>query len=268
MLYTTDKQKELLRKIVEGYEDSGKIGDKYILRMVLDVTNNAALEWNVDDSVTTLYNDDPNKMLDFIGCLGLIDYLLKNNFIYIHSAKSWVSNKCVIATNATTRDKVSELAQAFTEFEYFYKTSESTECPAINKSKINTDICNTVELCSNSLVYPMPYLVNYVENDFKTEEELRFESQMSDTQTQHDQTMKIAKRTLSITQGALFVAFVAAMFPMMSETLDLFAKKDMTIRELNDSIKAISTHFESAQIQNDTLKRQFDIKENVIKPDQ
>lgn len=271
MLYTTDKQKELLRKIVEDYDDYGKIGNKYILRMVLDVTNNAALEWNVDDSVTNLYNDDPNKMLDFIGCIGLIDYLLKNNLIYIHSSRRNLSaDKHVVATNAATIEQVIELigidnAKSLGENKYFYKKSNGIFSILTNKSILRTDLCKKVDFFGDSLVYPMPYLVEYVEKGFKTEEELRFDSQMNDTQNKHAQAMDTAKRTLRWTRMAFFIAFVAAMFPMISETLDLLAKKDMTIRELNDSMKSLYTHFESAQIQSDTLKQRFDDKENVSK---
>lgn len=261
MLYTTEKQKELISKIVEGYEDYEKLGDKLILRMILDITGNAALEWDVDRSLTLLYNDRSNKTLDFIGCLGLIDYLQKNNLIYIHSAKSFVSNKCVVATNVITRKNASELAQTLGEFKYFYKTSENIEIPVINESKINTDICSSIEYYSNSLVYPMPCLVNYVKKRFKSEEQVRFEEQMNDTQSKHEQTMLKAQETLYWTRWAFFAALIPSLFNIYS----FFA--DMTIRELNSTIKEQTLpEVINANLTNDTIKAFIVNQPKDVKP--
>lgn len=261
MLYTTEKQKELLRKIVEDYDDYGKIGDKYILRMVLDVTNNAALEWDLDDSVTALYNDNPNKMLDFIGCIGLIDYLLKNNLIYIHSSRRNLSaNKHVVATNAATIEQVIEFigvenAKPFGDSKYFYKNTDGIFAVLTNKSVLRTDLCKKVDFLGDSLVYPMPYLVEYVRKGFKTEEQLRFEEQMKDTQDKHTMSVKTAVKTLHWTQGAFGVALLSTLIAIIISVYDLFSQKDLSIRDLNNTIKEQKPpEVINARLTDDTIK--------------
>lgn len=252
MFYTTEKQKELIKRIVDGYEDYEKLGDKLVLRMILDITNNAALEWNVKSRTTVLYNDGCNNMLDFIGCIGLIDFLLKNSLIYIHSQEDASRRKSIVATNAIPRDKARGRDIMPGSAKYFYKSKNDIEIPAINTSILATDICKKIESLSNSLVYPMPFLVDYVNHDFKTEEQLKFEKQMDDTHTKHKEAMRIADNTLKWTQKAFFVAFMSTLATFIVGILEI---KDITIRELNNTIKEKNIpEVIETKLHNDTIK--------------
>lgn len=207
-----------------------------------------------NDETMVLYNDNPDKMLDFIGCIGLIDFLLKKNLIYIHSQKDASVSKVIVATNAIPQNGASELFKEIKGIKYYYK-SKGKEFPAINKSILNTNICKLVESLGNSLVYPMPLLIDYVNNDFKTEEQLSLEKQMKDTQKKHDQTMKTADNTLYWTRLAFVAAFVSTLCVIGFELYDRYIEKDLSIRELNKTIKeskipAVIT----TKIENDTIK--------------
>lgn len=251
MFYTTEKQKRLLSRIVEDYDNHEKLGDKFILRMILDITDNAALEWDVNNSTLILYNNDPNKALDFIGCIGLIDYLLKENLVYIHSQEDTTPHKLVLANNAIPKGKAHELSRGISEETDYFYMKEECEYPATNRIELKTDICRKVESFSNSLVYPMPYLVDYVKKDYKTEEQLMFEEQMTDAQVKHSQAMKIAKRTLHITQ----FAFLAALIPVVFEMYDRRYGNDLTVKELSKTLMENNVpDVINAKLSNDTIK--------------
>lgn len=254
MLYTTEKQKELLKRIVEDYNNFEKLGDRFILRMVLDITCNAAVEWDVNDKTTKLYNDDPNKMLDFIGCIGLIDFLLKNNLIYLHSQEDTSVHNSVTATNAVPRDAQNKFLEGNEMIKYCYVDND-IRIPVLNISILKTNICKLVKSLSNSLVYPMPFLVDYVNNDFKTNEQLNFEKQMKEAQKEHAQTMGTAKKTLKWTRWAFLAALLATLASIGFEIYDRFIDKDLSIRELNETIEeykipAVIT----TKIENDTIR--------------
>lgn len=254
MFYTTITQKELIQRIVDDYDNYGKLRNKFILRMILDITKNAALEWDMNDETTMLYNDDPNKMLDFIGCIGLIDFLLKNNLIYIHSQEDTSVKNCVMATNTKLQDEIGDFVKVNESDKYYYVTDDKAY-PVSNIIILKTNICKLIKSLSNSLVYPMPSLVDYVNNDFKTNEQLNFEKQMKETQKGHVQAMKTANNTLKLTRCAFVAALLATIASIGFELYDRFIEKDLSIRELNKTIEeykipaAIPT-----KIENDTIK--------------
>lgn len=254
MFYTTITQKELIQKIVDNYENYEELRNKFVLRMILDITENAALEWNLNDETTVLYNDGSNKMLDFIGCIGLIDFLLKNNLIYIHSQKNTSVDRFVVATNAISKKTANEVSNYITEAKYYYLYN-GKEIPAKNKSILKTNICKLVESLSNSLVYPMPSLVDYVNNDFKTNEQVNFDKQMKEVQKEHAQTMGTANNTLKWTRWAFFAALSATIVSIGFELYDRFINKDLSIRELNKTIEEYKIPVViTTKIENDTIK--------------
>ena len=254
MFYTTNTQKELIQSIVDDYDNYEKLRNKFILRMILDITKNAALEWDMNDETTMLYNDDPNKMLDFIGCIGLIDFLLKNNLIYIHSQEDTSVKNCVMATNTMLQDEKNKVLRVNENVKYYYVT-ENKGYPVSNIIILKTNICKLIKSLSNSLVYPMPSLVDYVNNDFKTNEQLNFEKQMKESQKEHAQAMETANNTLKWTRWAFVAALLATIASIGFELYDRFIEKDLSIRELNKTIEeykipAVIT----TKIENDTIK--------------
>lgn len=71
---------------------------------------------------------------------------------------------------------------------------------------LHNDFAYDLDKCGLSLIYPLPLAASYVDNGFKTDEQLNLESQLSDTKA----SLKWAKRTFWITVGALIATLVIA----------------------------------------------------------
>lgn len=71
---------------------------------------------------------------------------------------------------------------------------------------LHNDFAYDLDKCGLSIIYPLPLAASYVDNGFKTDEQLNLESQLSDTKA----SLKWAKRTFWITVGALIATLAIA----------------------------------------------------------
>lgn len=220
-----------------------------------------ALEW--DTSSARIMYDKGIKTEALLGhlfdVLSLVKYLDDNGFIFLsknnhpQTEANKIYNKDMYDINADG-EYWSRCRDAGITIRTMEVTYESESVSGFSNYDITTLYCDFSILLNkyaHGLVYPSQILVEYVQNDFKTEEQLKFEQQMSDTQIKHAEAMRTARYSLRLAIGA----FVVALIPTCCSVVDRCSEKDMTIRELNSTIKTLPIpNTIKAELQNDTIK--------------
>lgn len=170
-----------------------------------------------------------DKLLEIIF---LLDYLSDNMYIGIYSRSS--KQNAIYSRRKYIYDRETGCVEK--------RTSPLTSVLLpIVRANIGTTLSKKVCEYANSYFFVSESLKELVKNDFKTEEQIRFETQLFDNQAKHDNEMKIANKTLCWTRWA----FIVALIPAILSIVGMLSDKDKIILEVtcaelsNDSTKTI-----------------------------
>ena len=97
-------------------------------------------------------------------------------------------------------------------------------------------------------------IVKLVENEFLTDEQLRFKQQMDDATTKHKEAMPKAKTQIRFSQGAFYVALLAFLVSLVSAIITQCSNDNKLIRDEIHSVKTETPKLMNQKIKNDTLK--------------
>lgn len=235
----TEKEKAIVTALVQNYQPDStlKIGDiLMVLYPIKAIGKNESPELEAKKlspkelpQVWVEYEYDPQKdfSVDFYEAILLICYLIDKNYLIIN-------NFSFIGDTIGEFTIKMECGSCRTEIRNFFDVFPYSMWTLLNGTFIVTNA-----------------LIDYAK-DFKTIEQRRFEEQMYDTQAKHKEAMRIANRTLRCTQLAFFVALIST---LSTFTIGIFEKKDMTIRELNNTIKEKNIpEVVETKLRNDTIK--------------
>lgn len=243
-----DREKDIIRYLV----NIENLREYAIVKLIDEYVNVCVIAWDSQYKSISIYSkenrhaieDSYNKLLELIF---LLDYLRSNMYISIYSLTGERTN-AIYDRKKYRFDETKEFVE---------EISPNDKVDAISPSTlvVNTDIGKIISLYAQSAFYVSGNLREFVRNNFKSDEQLRFEEQMNDTKMKHDQAMNTAKNTLYWTRGAFVVAFISTIVTFIIGTCESLSQKDLTIRELNNTLinKKIPDII-NAKLTNDTIK--------------
>ena len=97
-------------------------------------------------------------------------------------------------------------------------------------------------------------IVKLVENNFLTNEQIRFKKQMNDAQQKHEESMFEAKKQTKYSQGAFYMAIAAFIVSLCSPIFSKYFNNDELIRKEIRSVRTQTPKLINQQIKNDTLR--------------
>lgn len=103
-------------------------------------------------------------------------------------------------------------------------------------------------------LYVSPALVELVNDDFKTHDQIRFEKQLKDSQQKHEESMLEAKKQTNYAQWAFYAAMGALIVSLSSTIITQCSNDNELIRNEIRSTKTETPKLINQQIKNDTLK--------------
>ncbi len=184
----TDREKQLMKSFVElkNNNDFAKLQVAYWIKDYLDCF---ALSWEIQPQCKlTFYREsqvantklsfDKNyqKLVDFIY---FIQELKTNGFIkYQYSTASQKENT-IRQLYDTRKYTYSDKLNIF-----FQKSEDNSNLVTVklaSKSVVHLDFAKDLEECYNAIIYPLPVLKNFVNNNFVIEEKKRFNKSLRAT---------------------------------------------------------------------------------------
>lgn len=204
-----EKEKSIIKKLVEakGTKESAIIGliDEYINVYVVrwdDVYSKLEICGHKDIDIIDRYN----ALLELIF---LLDYLRSNRYISIY-------NFSIKIENSIHHKKYKIVEREDGTISAIIRKDEGcdTYFTDIKSFIVYTDLGRKISLYAKSAFFVSENLRDFVKNDFKTQEQLRFEKQM-----------KTAKDTLCWTQWALFVALLPSFVALIKFIYDMELQK-------------------------------------------
>lgn len=191
----TPKEQELLRQIVT-LKKEGKLSYLQAGKFLKKELSCFALKWQTKPNVQlTIYvapEEDAAKSevhksyFDVSDFVYFIKELHINNFIELQTLQSKNKEENIDDDSMMLYDRdiyeynkdTDEFWTKETETEFMGKKCKMKALAYIkNKSVVYLDIVQNLNKYANAIIYPLPRLIDYVEHDFKTIEQRRFEKQ-------------------------------------------------------------------------------------------
>lgn len=132
------------------------------------------------------FKTDKNALSEFFEVISTLDYLEKNNLIFVHS-------------NYDSPQKGNFVSKNITEELLNTKTTE------FDIQHIPTNVFELIERYKISYLIVCPELKNISENNFKTDEQINHEEELAESKRQ----TRIAKYSFYLAFGALLFSFIA-----------------------------------------------------------
>lgn len=273
--YYTDIEKKMVNYFVDHYQE--KILFYEFIAKNMDAV---AIELLADDSFAIVSNQDleikeySKAERSVIDIICFIEYLLKENLItlFAYSKDQIDSNTKAIRIYDREKYKYNETIDSpqkdnlsLEEFFAAIKSGRYT-VPIKENGRQGEAVLYGHKLISqgsisdfikgnfNTFMYPSTLLIELANSKFKTPEQIRFETQLDDTQRKHKEIMCKTRWALGISFAGLVTALI---LPFCTKTT--LAEKD----EIINSIQSVKTEFPTViktKITNDT------IKVDVVKP--
>lgn len=220
----TESEKEFIKRIVSIHKEKGinSIPELQVAKLLHEDLKFFAIKWETTPvPQITIYipksktlSEKQVEILYFqiSNYIYFIEELTQLGFIKLQNIPSEKKEKFTILYD---RDKYEYIAENNTflqdmpklkvgDSEYHAKGVISLE----GWQTFHSDFALDLEKCGLAVIYPLPLACSYVDNGFKTDEQLSIESQLSDTKA----SLKWTKRTFGITVGALIATLAIARF--------------------------------------------------------
>lgn len=102
-------------------------------------------------------------------------------------------------------------------------------------------------------LYVSPALVELVDDNFKTHDQIRFEGQMSDALQKHKESMHESKKQTKYAIGAFIVALLAFLVSLVSAIITQYSNDNKLLRNEIRSVKLETPRLVNQQINRDTI---------------
>ena len=221
MIYSKE-QRELLEYIAST---NNLCAPSTNIRKIMEIVHLDVIEFNKDKNQVSFYTSETNNAMlaqNFIQCLVVLDKLEKDNLIFIE--KGYIKgkqnsdikrNSNVILSKNMKPEQLQIVNQILPSKLGKYWNKESN---------YSIDYCgyrqtNSYELIkkyADAIIYPTPELIEFVENGFKTPEQVRFEKQLEIERSNHNITINWTRYTL-IT--AIIVPLLVCIIEKFSEPM-------------------------------------------------
>lgn len=243
------------KKIIQYLVDAKNLRNQTIIELIDRYVNVCVITWDSKYTSIKIYSKEgldtiEDRYCDLLDLIFLLDYLRSEKYIDIYTIKKEPINAIYDKSKYrfdTSADPITEIIELN---------------PVGGHSIINpdtfliyTNLGEVIYEYSQSAFHVRESLKELVRNDFKTEEQIKFEKQLDDSQSKHNEAMITAKNTLFWTQFAFVVAFLSTLFAIIIGLVDRCSEKDLTIRELNKTlIENKIPDVISTKLSNDTIK--------------
>lgn len=220
----TDSEKEFIKRIVSIHREKGinSVPELQVAKLLREDLNFFAIKWETTPKPQiTIYipkskqlseKQVGNLYFQISDYIYFIEELTQLGFIKLQNIPSEKKENFTILYD---RDKYEYVAEDNTfwqdmsnvkigDTKYHTKGVISLE----GWQTFHSDFALDLEKCGLAVIYPLPLACSYVDNEFKTDEQISLEKQLSDTK----KSLKWTKRTFWITVVALIATLAIAKF--------------------------------------------------------
>lgn len=275
-------EKKLLQDIVDRHAGK-KLNKLSLYDIFCDNTESIAIEWD-EQKIILKYDEKvcvDDEIFKFLSLVYFIEYLESNGYLFLDLLGEQKPEHCIYNHNKYERSEITgeyeikgETGGSFGVFDFkgtkLYTVELGRQIEIIADFGIlHIGILPKLDRYCQCIVFPHTELVDLVNNDFKTTEQMRFEKQLNNAQTKHDEAMRAANKQISeakkqttnsrtalyVSWGALGVSIIATIWTICSSYT--------TIRDIDQIIRNNKLTLPSVietKITNDT------IKVDVVKP--
>lgn len=202
----TTNEKQIISTLLCNKE-SGKIEELQVMRLLRENLKSMAIGWELNPKpvVSIYYNDDSDKskidrdyfeLCDFIY---FIDELVENKYVAIQHSSTLNDNEKRLLYNKELYNYSKELNT------FCYRNDESQKVFVASPKLITNkylDFAQKLELYANGIVYPLPLLKDFYDNEFLSVEQRRYKKQFRQTRR------SVVIAALSTLSGALLGALL------------------------------------------------------------
>ena len=240
MRFFSDKENQIIEKLVRLKEqaDPGILAELQVAKLLRNELSFFAIKWSIDPKEELIiyipekdiYKKELNDRLYFeiVDFIYFLEELEQLGFIKFQNIPSSNDDNFTILYD---RDKY-KYDISTNSFWFELKNLEignrkifgTAIEPLKQWRQFNTDFAQDLQHCGLSIVYPLPLAVDYVNNDFKTLEQLQFEQQMDtalDAAKSGRSAAKISALSALLALGAFIVSICAYNKPTSINNKDL-----------------------------------------------
>ncbi|MFR9596822.1 MAG: hypothetical protein SNH79_04490 [Rikenellaceae bacterium] len=213
----TEKEKEVMRYIADVKSSGKDVSLLQVAKVIVDsleykaiydpmpdvgYVDNATLLCHSDIKLVSFNNGDKIDSqaiyYDLLDFFLLLDYLVENAMI---AKQEWSGNCSEVYKNEKCNDFTQDIVNG-------------EKCLNFNMDSFSELNKYLITYKLDVILYPMPLLIELVNNDFKSVEQRRFELQLEDERAKHEQQMWWACLSFFI---ALLAAIISAVMPVIVE---------------------------------------------------
>lgn len=250
----TKHEEALLRKIVSIYKSSSanNVPELQVAKIIRNELDFFAIKWETNHKPqVTIYKPKSHNLSDaevdkiyfqIADFIYFLEELEKANFIKLQNIPSENQEDYTILYD---RDK------------YIYNNSDNSfwqNMPNVDfqgnsytvKAIVSlegwktfyTDFANDLDKYGMTIIYPLPLLVDFVENDFKTLEQRQFDEELQTAK----ETLKETKNTLKATQKAFIVTLLTLLATVGIGVWQKYSQQGIDSEQINSVVSAIKEH--------------------------
>lgn len=234
----SDKENQIIKKIVDTLlkSEPGCLADLQVAKLLRKELNFFALKWTIEpkDEVTIFIPEKEIKekenndklYFEIVNFIYLLEELEDLGFIKFQNIPSNENEKFTILYDRekysyNSKDNIFWHPLKSVKFEEKQYSTWGTE-KLKEFHTFKTSFAKDLQYCALSIVYPLPLAIHYVNNGFKTLEQLQFECQM-------DTALDSAKSS----RKAAYWGFCSFLIAVIALVCSYFINKPIIIDEYN-----------------------------------
>lgn len=257
----TQKEKEIIERIVT-FKRVSRLEELQVARLLRKELVCFAVKWSVR----------PKKELSFYSFQGDVgeganwellrkSYFQVSDFLYLVEELEGVGFIKIQTLNFEIEKEEDRILYDRGRFSYdsdrdtFSSKEGEYLLPIDAKHKVYIDFVDYLEKYANKVIYPLPLLEDWVDNEYKTLEERNFEKQIQSGEEHHREQMKVNRKSFIVACIALALSFIVPFWVSKCEgpikveekqwksliqAVGNYSKDSVIIRQINPSANKIS----------------------------
>lgn len=221
MIYSQE-QKELLEYIAST---NSLCAPPTIIRKIMEIVRLDVIEFNKDKKQVSFYTSKTNNAMlaqNFIQCLVVLDKLEKDDLIFIEKGhikgkqNSYIKRNDNIILSKNMKPEQLQIVNQILPSKLGKYWNKESNYPIDYCGYRQTNSYELIKKYANAIIYPTPVLIEFVENGFKTPEQVRFEKQLEIERSNHNITINWTRYTLI---AAIIVPLLVCVIEKFSEPI-------------------------------------------------
>lgn len=194
-------EKEIITKLTNYYREH-KDNPNLMDFVINQIEDDFAVYIFIEQKELKLFYKEFRQIELFLEIISIIDFLIKEKLIFTHILKKPLRGNFISTTLSTDdiNDKITNI-----------EVNKDT----LKVTTIQTNIFDMILNYTNSFYLPTFKLRHLIDNDFKSEEQIRFEIQLQDEEKKHQEAMKKANLQIKIGWIALAIAIISIIVSML-----------------------------------------------------